>query len=460
VVNVINMCCITLESNARCQTNVSDNEATIFNTRWSHIGEACCALFLVFETCLGLSIVCYYRYLDHALLGFDVPHGLLKAHLFKLLPILTCPLYFFFDVFPNITFINITFLFMNLKLSRTKWLENFFSRVDVMLAVTIRSFPHLIMVLGVLFFIIYMFAVALSYWVSKEADRESQTDELKNYFGNLFKVMNTLLMAVSGGDDWGNIANSLKELGSGGDAPRVVFAFYVVFMSFGFLNVVTGMFCDQAMQLASRSREARVREKKQGEEALTKELESIFREGDDDGNGTLTWDEFKALLREERVSDYLQTLELDFSELRTLFEMLDTDKIGNVSIEEFVWGCVRLQGNAKSLDLCTLLYEHRQFKRFTQESFMKIEHSLQSLMAPLFLSGDRTVDDPSTVDYYSLIPDDSQPDPFKLHVDGRAALLQPPAVHVLSTISDRSVEATETDNPFRIPLSPMSEPKK
>jgi Ca2+-binding EF-hand superfamily protein len=407
-----------------------------------------------------------------------VPHGLLKSHLFKLLPILTCPLYFFFDVFPNITFVNITFLFLNLKLSRTKWLEHFFGRVDVMLAVTIRFFPHLIMVLGVLFFIIYVFAVALSYWISREADGESQTDEFKDYFGNLLRVMNTLLMAVSGGDDWGNISSSLKELGSGGSVPRTVFAFYVVFMIFGFLNVVTGMFCDQAMQLASRSREARVREKKQGEEALTKELESIFREGDDDGNGTLTWDEFKALLREERVSDYLQTLELDFSELRTLFEMLDTDKIGNVSIEEFVWGCVRLQGNAKSLDLCTLLYEHRQFKRFTQESFMKIEHSLQSLMAPLFLSGDGTgaagsefsfgqshnadsmFNHPSIVDDYSLIPDDSQSDPFKLHVDGRAALLQPPAVHVLSTISDRSVEATETDNPFRVPLSPKSEPKE
>merc|ERR1711971_227566 len=48
---------------------------------------------------------------------------------------------------------------------------------------------------------------------------------------------------------------------------------------------------------------------------------------------------------------------LDSSQARALFMLLDTDDTEEVSIDEFVSGCTRLKGDAKSIDVNMLLYE-------------------------------------------------------------------------------------------------------
>jgi len=102
-------------------------------------------------------------------------------------------------------------------------------------------------------------------------------------------------------------------------------------------------------------------------------LHQIFLDSDADNSGTLSWDEFEKHLGDRRVSAYLASLDLNVSELRVVFDILDTERTGCVTIDDFVWGCMRLRGTAKSVDMCTLLYEYRK-------STQAIEASLASLV--------------------------------------------------------------------------------
>ena len=41
---------------------------------------------------------------------------------------------------------------------------------------------------------------------------------------------------------------------------------------------------------------------------------------------------------------------------RGLFNLLDADDSGSISVKEFIQGCLRLRGQAKSIDVATLIY--------------------------------------------------------------------------------------------------------
>merc|ERR1719421_1578498 len=47
-------------------------------------------------------------------------------------------------------------------------------------------------------------------------------------------------------------------------------------------------------------------------------------------------------------------------ELETVFCEIDTDGSGYIDIQEFTMGCIRLKGEAKGVDLATLMYENKR----------------------------------------------------------------------------------------------------
>merc|ERR1711871_1041147 len=54
---------------------------------------------------------------------------------------------------------------------------------------------------------------------------------------------------------------------------------------------------------------------------------------------------------------YFKALKLDISDVHTLFVLLDRDREGSIDIDEFVVGCMRLRGEATSLDMAKLVLE-------------------------------------------------------------------------------------------------------
>merc|ERR1712014_553303 len=99
----------------------------------------------------------------------------------------------------------------------------------------------------------------------------------------------------------------------------------------------------------------------QQEGTFRKEIRAIFNKTQDDGG--LTLEELKGHLNDEKTRLRLKALGLDVSEAHGLFRLLDTDDQGELDCDEFAIGCLRLRGQAKSLDTATLMYENKKMMK-------------------------------------------------------------------------------------------------
>jgi len=62
-------------------------------------------------------------------------------------------------------------------------------------------------------------------------------------------------------------------------------------------------------------------------------------------------------MKDERVVAYLSAFGLDITEVQTLFLLLDRDQKGVIDIDDFLLGCMRLKGGAKTLDVAKMQYD-------------------------------------------------------------------------------------------------------
>lgn len=179
-------------------------------------------------------------------------------------------------------------------------------------------------------------------------------DELLDQFGTLSAAMLSLYMAMSGGQDWGEIWTSLGPLPG---EYQFGFLVFLTFAVLALLNVVTAVFVETAMQQSQRDRELLVQQEVEQKVEFVETMQRVFEELDTNGSGTLSLEEFEKQMDDENVLTFLSTLELDIDQVRTLLTLLDLDQNGEVDIEEFITGCLRLKGGAKSLDMAILQYQ-------------------------------------------------------------------------------------------------------
>merc|ERR1712032_1778116 len=88
-------------------------------------------------------------------------------------------------------------------------------------------------------------------------------------------------------------------------------------------------------------------------------LRQGFTKADENSNGRITWNTFQSKLNHPGMRCIFEAVDLDLSEARNLFRLLDLDEVGAIRIDEIVHGCLRLRGVAKSIDVAALLHESR-----------------------------------------------------------------------------------------------------
>merc|ERR1712187_1069440 len=115
-------------------------------------------------------------------------------------------------------------------------------------------------------------------------------------------------------------------------------------------------------------------------ESIVHELRELFSNMSADEEGVITEEEFLAFSKHNQVKEYLDTLHIDISDARRLFNLLDPDASGSIPTEEFIEGCMRLKGPAKSIDIHSVLFEVRRslkkfvmFAEFTEEQFSDLQ---------------------------------------------------------------------------------------
>eukprot|EP00927_Polykrikos_kofoidii_P007571 TRINITY_DN13116_c0_g1_i4.p2 TRINITY_DN13116_c0_g1~~TRINITY_DN13116_c0_g1_i4.p2 ORF type:complete len:162 (+),score=22.84 TRINITY_DN13116_c0_g1_i4:364-849(+) len=135
------------------------------------------------------------------------------------------------------------------------------------------------------------------------------------------------------------------------------------------MNSVTGVFveCAQTQIKLDRDKEFVLK---------TKQLFGITRE---DGDIEISWDEFEELLDSPEISTFFKQCDFDRRAAHGLFRLLDADQSGTLSVDEFVMGCMRLRGEARSVDLVLLSIQMGEVLNAGRDQFLEICDRLSKL---------------------------------------------------------------------------------
>eukprot|EP00928_Gymnodinium_smaydae_P026922 TRINITY_DN20981_c0_g4_i1.p1 TRINITY_DN20981_c0_g4~~TRINITY_DN20981_c0_g4_i1.p1 ORF type:complete len:713 (-),score=113.89 TRINITY_DN20981_c0_g4_i1:167-2305(-) len=255
---------------------------------------------------------------------------------------------------PNFTaarllrFMRFTRIFRVLRVMRA--CQNF----RVMVFAILHSMSALLYAVVVLSFFKYCFAIIFIHGTAEYLKDGREAELQLAFFGSLARAWVSLFEAITGGRDWCEIYGALVSIHW---LYGLIFIIYIYFMVFLVLNVVVGTVVKTTSEVFRKDRQHIVDDELNKLNSYTKEIKEFFKDADTDCSGTLSWDEFNTYLRDDKVKAYFQTLALDISQAHVLFTLLDLDGSDSVSVEEFVDGCVRLKGEAKSIDVNMLLHQ-------------------------------------------------------------------------------------------------------
>jgi len=207
------------------------------------------------------------------------------------------------------------------------------------------------------FFSLIFMSGVLDYLKANEVS--PMKDEMLNMYGGLLETMFTLFQAITGGNDWFDMQHLLSQVST---LHGVLFIIYIFWMIFGIFNIIVGVFVDRAFEASCLDVDLVIKREEAKMDGFIKEVLSIYDEVDAaGGKGTIDRDAFTLAMNDQRIKTYMQMNHLDLIEPAKLFQLLDTNNSGEISECELILGMMHLCGEAKSVDLVTLVNEMRIF---------------------------------------------------------------------------------------------------
>ncbi|CAE7254642.1 Cacna1h [Symbiodinium sp. CCMP2456] len=259
---------------------------------------------------------------------------------------------------------------------------------------TLRS---LFWALVLLALIIYVFSVLLAQavgdYLADSADLdETLVVEATKYFGSLPYTMLSLFKAISGGVSWEEVLNPLEKISM---IWVLVFLFYVAFTYFAVLNVLTGVFCQSAIESAQNDHANVVQSMLANKEAHVEKIRALFSKLGAERDGIITYSMFQEGVNSQAVVEYFETLGLDVWDAWSFFKLLDLDSGGAVEIEEFFKGCLRLRGQARGVDVGKLLHDQSWLIKNQGHFQTYMETKMQQVLDMLAMVTGLRMEDPA-----------------------------------------------------------------
>lgn len=250
-------------------------------------------------------------------------------------------------------------LFKVMKMSRNLWL---------LVQGFIESFSTLCWVSFLILFVIYAYSCLFRILVDCGKDYATWND-CSMLFGTMPKAMFTLFQMLTL-ESWSMlIARPLIEVNP---ALLVAIISFLLLTTFGLLNIIVGVVVENTLSVAKQNMDLQT---KRAERQLFKELEllrTVFEEADVDGSGTMDKREFCEICNTISVRRALQRMGVPLDQSETLFDIIDSNKTGEVTFPDFVEGVKNVRGVPTNLDMKTMIVAvrniHKQQTRFEKES--------------------------------------------------------------------------------------------
>ncbi|CAJ1353820.1 unnamed protein product [Effrenium voratum] len=257
---------------------------------------------------------------------------------------------------------------------RVPYLMKYFGPLQTLVSSISHTLWYLVWAAVLLLLLIYTVSIAFAQTVSLFIINEGleQVEEkhpaLLEFWRDLWTSMITCFMAISGGLNWKIVYDPLNELDA---LMGNIFVFFISFAYFALLNILTGVFCNSAMEALSRDPD--IVAISQDAIHAREHLCGLFSSIDVDDSGHLTLDEVEVWMSEGNGKVDLQAMGIDEGDPWVFFKLLDENAQGYVTQEAFVDGCLRLRGGASGVDMASLRNESRAMHELLAMLFQRVE---------------------------------------------------------------------------------------
>jgi hypothetical protein len=147
-----------------------------------------------------------------------------------------------------------------------------------------------------------------------------------------------------------------------GEEYTVIFLLYRCFAGFAILNVVQAVFIQSTMKVAQEDNDVMIMDRKRAQESYKRKLVHLFSQMDTSGDGAISHDEFRSMIRVQDICLLMGALGIDPSDLETLFRVLSNGK-NEILIEDFIAGASKIRGNTKSIEIIQIMDHCRCIER-------------------------------------------------------------------------------------------------
>jgi len=257
----------------------------------------------------------------------------------------------------NFPFLRLVRVVRVLRVLKVLHMIPFFKRLGLMMTSVAASLSALAPAFVLLILVIYMFGICLMQGVvthlesNPVKDKEAWLSTLEFRFGSISDTMQTLFMSITGGLSWVEVVDCLIRMDG---VYHVVYMFYVGFVQICVLNIVTGVFVDTVHQMYQPERSEMIEKEAAKRKSILQKLTSLLEEADSDGSGSITWEEFHEFTQDPHMQMYLSAHEIDITQAREIFNLIDHTGQGEVQIDEFVISLLEFRGAAKGSDVLIL----------------------------------------------------------------------------------------------------------
>eukprot|EP00928_Gymnodinium_smaydae_P033990 TRINITY_DN24194_c0_g1_i1.p1 TRINITY_DN24194_c0_g1~~TRINITY_DN24194_c0_g1_i1.p1 ORF type:complete len:624 (-),score=114.99 TRINITY_DN24194_c0_g1_i1:125-1960(-) len=171
-----------------------------------------------------------------------------------------------------------------------------------------------------------------------------------SYFGTFSKTI--LTMAEITFANWVPVCRFLVE--SVGESFALFFIFYRCMVCFAVVRVIAAVFVAETNRIAAADGDLLIRRKEKFKVEQLQKIRNMFMQLDANGNGVLSATEFQSLVEDPKFKPVVAALDVDKNDVMELFHALDGGD-GEISVDEFVGGLLRIKGGSRGLDIVKLL---------------------------------------------------------------------------------------------------------
>mmetsp|Transcript_79574 Transcript_79574/g.257730 ORF Transcript_79574/g.257730 Transcript_79574/m.257730 type:complete len:371 (-) Transcript_79574:61-1173(-) len=172
------------------------------------------------------------------------------------------------------------------------------------------------------------------------------------YFGTFSRSFLSMFELTLG--NWIPITRTLHEKVTEWFCPIILL--YQSVVVFAVIKVITGIFLHETFKVAGSDDDLMIAQKARQMRKHVQKMKLLMAEADESNDGYLSNDEFIAIAQDARAKTWLAAMELEVRDAQLVFDLID-DGDNRLTAEELVKGIGRLKGNARSLDMFTVMQQ-------------------------------------------------------------------------------------------------------